>query len=61
MTIPDAFQYDVFLSHSTTDKAVVRVVAERLRGDGLRVWLDERERRKGLPTCTNPREETQMP
>ena len=41
------FQYDVFLSHSTKDTAVVRDVAERLRGDGLRVWLDEWEIRPG--------------
>ena len=35
------FQYDVFLSHSSKDKAVVRAVAERLRKDGLKVWFDE--------------------
>ena len=28
----DNFQYDVFLSHSAKDKAIVREVAERLRG-----------------------------
>jgi len=39
--MPDSFHYDVFLSHSTKDKAIVRDVAERLRKDGLRVWLDE--------------------
>ena len=39
----DDFKYGVFLSHSLQDKAVVRAVAERLRGDGLRVWLDEWE------------------
>ena len=38
--MPDDFQYDVFLSHSSKDKAVVRTVAERLRKDGLRVWFD---------------------
>ena len=37
----DEFKYDVFLSHSSKDKAVVRPLAERLRGDGLRVWFDE--------------------
>ena len=37
----DAFQYDVFLSHSAKDKAVVRPLAERLRADGLKVWFDE--------------------
>ena len=35
------FTYDVFLSHSSKDKAIVRAIAERLRDDGLRVWLDE--------------------
>src|SRR5271169_5318650 len=37
----DEFAFDVFLSHSSKDKAVVRAVAERLRADGLRVWFDE--------------------
>ena len=37
----DEFQYDVFLSHSAKDKAVVRPLAERLRPDGLKVWFDE--------------------
>ena len=31
----DGFDYDVFLSHSAKDKAVVRPLAERLRADGL--------------------------
>ena len=35
------FQNDVFLSHSSKDKAVVRPLAERLRQDGLKVWFDE--------------------
>ncbi|MGO8931953.1 MAG: toll/interleukin-1 receptor domain-containing protein [Limisphaerales bacterium] len=39
--MPNEFQYDVFLSHSTKDKVVVRPVAERLRADGLNVWFDE--------------------
>src|SRR5215510_12100536 len=43
----DDFTYDVFLSHSSKDKAVVRAVAERLRADGLRVWLDDWEIRPG--------------
>src|SRR5215212_3466657 len=41
------FRYDVFLSHSSHDKPVVRAVAERLRSDGLRVWLDDWELRPG--------------
>jgi hypothetical protein len=34
-------QYDVFLSHSAKDKAVVRSLAGRVRQDGLSVWFDE--------------------
>jgi DNA-binding CsgD family transcriptional regulator len=41
--MPESFQYDVFLSHSSKDKAVVRPLAEQLRKDGLRVWFDEWE------------------
>ena len=37
--MPAEFQYDVFLSHSAKDKAVARPLAERLRKDGLKVWL----------------------
>src|SRR5215212_11969055 len=37
----ETFQYDVFLSHSAKDKAAVRELAERLKADGLLVWLDE--------------------
>lgn len=37
------FQYDIFLSHSSKDKVVVRDVAERLKQDGLRVWFGEWE------------------
>ena len=35
------FEYDVFLSHATANKAAVRELAERLKEDGLRVWLDK--------------------
>jgi len=35
------FEYDVFLSHSAKDKAVVRPLADRLRTDRLKVWFDE--------------------
>ena len=41
--MPDEFPYDVFLSHSAKDKAVVRPLAERLRADGVKVWFDESE------------------
>jgi small GTP-binding protein len=37
----DAFEFDVFLSHSSKDKEAVRAIAERLRADGLKVWFDE--------------------
>jgi len=37
----DKFNYDIFLSHSAKDKSVVRSLADRLRGDGLKVWFDE--------------------
>jgi small GTP-binding protein len=43
----DDFKYDVFLSHSSKDNTVVHAVAERLRADGLRVWLDDWEIRPG--------------
>jgi hypothetical protein len=36
-----SYPYDVFLSHSSKDKPTVRALAERLKADGLRVWLDE--------------------
>jgi hypothetical protein len=39
--MPDDFQFDVFLSHSTKDKKIVRDIAERLKKDGVKVWFDE--------------------
>jgi hypothetical protein len=36
--MPNEFQYDVFVSHSAMDKAVVAPPAERLRQDGPNVW-----------------------
>ncbi len=35
------YEFDVFLSHSSKDKHLVRPIAERLRADGLKVWFDE--------------------
>jgi WD40 repeat protein/uncharacterized protein YbaR (Trm112 family) len=35
------FSFDVFLSHNSKDKPLVRRLAERLRAEGVRVWLDE--------------------
>jgi hypothetical protein len=37
----ELFTFDVFLSHSAKDKAVVRQLAKRLQPDGLKVWIDE--------------------
>lgn len=34
------FEYDVFLSYSSKDKGKVHDLAERLKQDGLRVWLE---------------------
>ena len=39
--MPENFDYDVFLSRSSKDKAFVRPLAERLRADGLKFLLDE--------------------
>lgn len=44
----EQFTYDVFLSHSPKDKAVVRDIAERLKYGGVRVWFDEWEIRSGI-------------
>ena len=35
------FKYDVFLSHSSKDKEIVRNLAEKLKADGVKVWFDE--------------------
>jgi small GTP-binding protein len=43
----EQLSYDVFLSHSTKDKDIVRPLAERLKADGVRVWFDEWEIRPG--------------
>jgi TIR domain len=41
--MPHHAQFDVFLSHSSHDKPVVRALAERLKQNGLRVWFDQWE------------------
>lgn len=45
--MPEPFVYDVFLSHSSKDKDIVRPIAERLRADGVRVWFDDWEMKPG--------------
>jgi len=37
----DSYEFDVFLSHHSADKAEVRKLKKRLEADRLRVWLDE--------------------
>lgn len=43
----DQWLWDVFLSHSSRDRARVRRLAESLRAAGRRVWLDEGEIKPG--------------
>jgi hypothetical protein len=43
----ETFEYDVFISHSSKDKAAARDLAERLKSDSLHVWFDEWEIRPG--------------
>lgn len=35
------FQFDVFISHNSVDKPVVRDIADKLKSDGFLVWFDE--------------------
>ena len=44
----ESFSYDVLVGYGSKDKDAAREVAERLRGDGLRVWFREWEVRFGL-------------
>ena len=41
--------FDVFLSHNSKDKPLVRQIGEALRDRGLKVWLDEWELVPGRP------------
>lgn len=43
----EIFTYDVFISHNSEDKPVVRELARRLKTDGLRIWFDEWEIKPG--------------
>lgn len=40
-TMTISFKFDVFLSYNKSDKPKVQALAERLRQDGLQVWLDD--------------------
>ena len=37
----DAPSHDIFLSHNSCDKPFVRELAERLKAEGIRPWIDE--------------------
>ena len=43
----ELFTYDVFLSHSSKDKDIVRLLADRLKNDGIKVWFDDWELKPG--------------
>ena len=45
----EKFTYDVFISYSSQDKAIVHSLAERLRDDGVNVWLDDWVLKPGDP------------
>ena len=45
-----AQQFDVFLSHNSLDKTVIRVLRDHLVGYGLNVWVDEDEMPPGSPS-----------
>jgi hypothetical protein len=42
-------QFDVFLCHNSQDKPKVKEIAEKLKQQGLKPWLDEWELQPGLP------------
>ena len=41
--------FDVFLSHNSQDKPIVRELAQQLSSRRLRVWLDEEQLVPGRP------------
>lgn len=45
--MPETGTFDVFLSHNSEDKVVVRRIATALKNRGLHVWLDEWELQPG--------------
>jgi len=47
MTAPN--EYQVFLSHDSRDKAIVREVRDALESHGVKCWLDEEELQPGRP------------
>ena len=47
--VPSAAGIDVFLSHNSKDKPVVRQLGEELKKRGMTVWLDEWDLVPGRP------------
>ena len=41
--VPDEYEYQVYLCHSSHDKQVVRQIRDRLEANGIRCWFDEDE------------------
>src|SRR5690348_16507681 len=50
--MPRTFEYDVFLSYSSSDLERVARLARRLKDAGVKVWFDEDELRPGTRTVT---------
>ena len=46
---PIVANFNVFLSHNSADKPVVKTLGKSLKQRGLSVWLDEWELRPGFP------------
>lgn len=44
-----ANEFDVFLSHNSSDKPLVQEIATHLKARGISVWLDQDELRPGFP------------
>ena len=38
--MPEDYEYDAFLSHSSTDKTLVREIAKELEARGVKVWFE---------------------
>lgn len=41
--------FDVFLCHNSADKKAVRDINQKMKGAGVRTWLDEEQLQPGLP------------
>lgn len=52
----DEQQFDVFLAHNSKDKPQVRAIAQELKQQGLKPWIDEDQIRPGDPIPTKVQE-----